>query len=154
MKLYYLERKQKFIQPPETIWKFISNPKNLAIITPPYLKFVILTPDLPEKIYPGQIIEYIVSPYFNIPIRWITEITAVHENRYFIDEQKHGPYTFWHHEHWLFVENNCCVMQDKVLYSLPFSPISNLFHSFSIRKKLDEIFDYRYQKLYEIFPQK
>ena len=80
-------------------WNFFSDPKNLSKITPKEMNFVIHSDISNNKTYPGQIICYTVSPLFNIPLNWVTEITHVKEKEYFIDQQRSGPYSFWHHQH-------------------------------------------------------
>ena len=85
----------------EQVWDFMSSPRNLKKITPPYMGFDITNEPLPEKMYAGMIITYKVSPMFNIPMTWVTEITHVRDREYFVDEQRVGPYTIWHHQHLL-----------------------------------------------------
>ena len=82
----------------EKAWDFFSSPKNLNEITPPEMTFKILY-DIPEKMYEGLMISYKVSPMLNIPLDWVTEITHIKENEFFVDEQRLGPYSIWHHEH-------------------------------------------------------
>jgi ligand-binding SRPBCC domain-containing protein len=135
-----------------TCWEFFSSPVNLKTITPPYMGFEISSS--PEKkMYPGQIITYIVRPMFGIPVQWVTEITHVKEKEYFVDEQRSGPYKFWHHKHFFRPESNGVEMTDLVHYSLPFSILGQAVHPF-VRKKLNGIFDYRAGKIAEFFPYK
>lgn len=84
----------------DTIWDFIRSPKNLTVITPAYLNFRIINETKPlDKMYAAQMIEYNVSPVLEIKLKWVTEITHIHHNHYFVDEQRFGPYEFWHHKH-------------------------------------------------------
>lgn len=83
------------------IWDFISSPKNLKFITPEYMGFDIISDDLPDKMYQGMIIKYQVKPILCIKLNWLTEITHVEELSFFVDEQRAGPYRFWHHQHHL-----------------------------------------------------
>ena len=106
-----------------------------------------------EKMYAGQIIEYQVTIMKGLRTHWVTEITNVSENEYFTDEQRLGPYRFWHHEHFLREIDGGVEMTDIVHYKAPFGFIGNLANSLFIRKKLKTIFDYRYMKLEEIFNQ-
>ena len=76
----------------KTVWEFMSSPKNLAVITPEYMGFKIINNTETGKMYTGQIIEYYVKPVLNIKLHWVTEITHVTENEFFIDEQRFGPY--------------------------------------------------------------
>lgn len=149
---FYQFKREQFIQEPiESIWDFISSPKNLKTITPDYMGFDITTENLPEKMYEGMIISYKVSPLLGIKTTWVTEITHVEENRYFVDEQRIGPYKLWHHQHFLEEKEGGTLMIDIVSYSPPFGFIGSLLNIIAIRKKLTEIFDYRTQVLNELF---
>ena len=102
MKIYTLKTTQKLNIDIKTAWDFFSTPKNLQEITPDDLSFEILS-DLPDKMYPGLIIEYFIKPFPFVKFNWVTEITHVDEPKYFVDEQRFGPYKFWHHKH-IFTE--------------------------------------------------
>ncbi len=132
-------------------WDFLSLPENLAHITPAYLGFNILNKEELRKIYQGQIIHYKVSPLFNIPLDWVTEVTHVDEPNYFVDEQRFGPYKFWHHKHFLKEHELGVIMEDLIHYSLPFGFIGNLMNGMIVKKQLGEIFQYRFKKLEEMF---
>ena len=97
--MHTLKRITKLPLNVEKAWQFFSNPKNLKEITPDYMGFNITSEFLKEEMYPGMIITYKVTPLLKIPMRWMTEITQVKENNYFIDEQRVGPYAIWHHQH-------------------------------------------------------
>ena len=83
----------------EKAWSFFSDPANLQVITPATMGFKVMSKHQGPVMYAGQIIEYKVSPVLNIPLYWMTEITQVKDKEYFIDEQRFGPYSFWHHQH-------------------------------------------------------
>ena len=100
MKIYRLNQKQNLPITMEQAWSFLSDPKNLKTITPDYMGFEILGGD-EKKMYPVQIIKYIVTPILGIPTQWVTEITHVKEGEYFVDEQRFGPYSLWHHKHFI-----------------------------------------------------
>lgn len=102
------------------------------------------------KIYPGQIIEYKVKPLLGISVYWMTEITHVEEGRYFVDEQRFGPYSLWHHQHHFRSIDGGVEMTDIVHYKLPLAFVGQLAHRLLVRKKLDSIFQYRYQKVEEL----
>lgn len=135
----------------ETAWNFISRPENLKRITPGHMGFEIHTPNLPDIMYPGMIIEYTVRPFAGIPMRWVTEITHVRENRYFVDEQRIGPYRMWHHEHSIERIDGGVLMKDIVSYQPPFGPIGQIANSLFIRRQLENIFSYRERALVGIF---
>jgi ligand-binding SRPBCC domain-containing protein len=151
MALYTLVKEQKIPGSLQEAWNFISSPENLKKITPNYMGFDIVTKNLPEKIYPGIIIVYDVKPFRGIKIRWITEITHVKEGEYFVDEQRSGPYKFWHHQHHIKPIEGGVFMTDIVHYQPPFGFIGNLANAVVIRRQLKEIFDFRTKKIEELF---
>lgn len=145
-----LKREQLIKRDIDTVWEFFSNPRNLKIITPPYMGFDIIN-EIPEKMYEGLIIEYRVAPLFNIPLKWVSEITHIREKEYFIDEQKVGPYKLWHHTHIFIQREDGILMKDIVHYEVPLMPFSYIILPV-VMNRLDEIFDYRYEKIKELFP--
>ena len=151
MAFYQLRRSQKVPCDLETIWDFISRPENLEKITPGHMGFVIRTPDLPKIIYPGLIIEYTVSPVAGIPLRWVTEITHVQDKHYFVDEQRIGPYSMWHHEHFLEPIEGGVEMIDIISYSPPLGILGKLANTLIIRRQLEHIFDYRKEAMIRLF---
>jgi ligand-binding SRPBCC domain-containing protein len=151
MKVYRLSKTQKLPITMEEAWAFFSTPKNLQEITPDDLKFKILTNLDGEKMYPGQVINYIVTPIAGIPMRWTTEITHVSEGKYFVDEQRFGPYAFWHHKHFFEAIPGGVLATDVVDYALPFGLLGRIAHSLFVRNKLRAIFDFRYSILEERF---
>lgn len=135
----------------EKAWEFFSNPKNLKEITPDYMGFNITSEFLKEEMYPGMIITYKVTPLLNIPMSWMTEITQVKENKYFIDEQRVGPYTIWHHQHHFKAIKGGVEMTDVITYVVPLGFLGRLVEPLLVRPKLKEIFDYREKKMDELF---
>lgn len=150
MKIYNLQSKQKLPISVNKAWDFLSSPINLKTITPEYMGFNILS-GADRKMYPGQIIQYIVTPLFGIKTKWVTEITHVQKNKYFVDEQRFGPYALWHHKHFIRPIDGGVEMEDIIDYKIPFGLIGQLVHPIIIKPKLKEIFDYRHDKLIEIF---
>lgn len=143
MGFYQFKRSQKIPASIEEVWDFISSPANLKEITPDYMGFEVTSEGLPEKMYPGMIISYIVKPLLGIPTTWVTEITKVTDKAYFIDEQRVGPYKIWHHQHFIEPIDGGVLMRDIVSYQPPFGVLGALMNRLVIHKKLKEIFDYR-----------
>ena len=110
-----------------------------------------ITSKIKNKIYPGMIISYHVAPILNIKLNWVTEITQVCEKKYFIDEQRIGPYSLWHHQHIFEKECNKVKMTDIVTYKPPFGLIGRIANSLFIKKQLESIFEYRRNKMDQIF---
>lgn len=135
----------------EEAWDFFSSPRNLSVITPDYMGFIITSGYKDQKMYDGMVITYIVKPIFNIPLNWVTEITHVKEPAYFVDEQRFGPYNFWHHEHHFHEVDGGVEMKDLLNYKLPFGPIGRILNSLFVRRRVESIFDYRYRKLESLF---
>ena len=133
-----------------TCWDFFSDPKNLSKITPQSMGFIVRT-ELPDKMYEGLMIEYTVRPMLGIPMNWITEIKTVKNHSFFVDEQRKGPYRIWHHEHHFKEVDGGVEMTDIVSYELPFGFLGRLMHPILVKNKLKEIFDYRRQKVDELF---
>lgn len=151
MAFYQFIRTQKIPATTDQVWDFISSPGNLKKITPEYMGFDITSENLPEKMYPGMIISYRVSPFPGIKTTWITEITYVKEKEFFIDEQRVGPYKLWHHQHKIESFENGVLMSDIVSYQPPLGFLGAIANKLFINKKLNEIFDYRTEKLTEFF---
>ena len=149
--IHQLKTEQFFKADIDKVWDFVSSPRNLKKITPPYMGFDITSTDLPDKMYAGMIITYKVSPVLSIPTTWVTEITHVSEKKFFIDEQRVGPYTMWHHQHFFQERNNGVLMNDIITYKAPFGPLGVIANFLFIRKKLESIFNYRYKTLNKIF---
>jgi ligand-binding SRPBCC domain-containing protein len=135
----------------EKAWDFFSNPINLAKITPDNMGFHVISDYHGSTMYAGQIIEYKVKPVLGIPLYWMTEITQVKDKEYFIDEQRFGPYTLWHHQHHFKEIPNGIEMTDIVHYKLPLGFIGKMGNALFVKKQLTEIFDYRFQKVTEMF---
>lgn len=150
--MYQLKAEQFIPASIDEVWEFISSPANLKRITPGYMGFDITSGDLPDKMYPGMIISYRVSPVAGIKTTWVTEITHIEEGRYFIDEQRVGPYVMWHHEHHLEEVDEGVMMRDIVSYRPPMGILGAVANRLFIRKKLEGIFEFRVRAIEEIFP--
>jgi ligand-binding SRPBCC domain-containing protein len=131
-------------------WDFFSDPRNLAVITPPDMGFEI-TSAVPDRAHAGLIIAYRVRPMLRIPVQWVTEITHLDEGKYFVDEQRLGPYQLWHHEH-LFTEvPGGTYMRDIVHYALPFGPLGDVLDHLVVRRRVESIFAFRRRVLDQRF---
>ena len=150
MKIYTLHSKQLLPLTLEEAWDFFSDPKNLNTITPEDMGFKTVS-GADRKMYPGQIIQYIVTPLLGIPMKWVTEITHVIDNQFFVDEQRFGPYSLWHHKHFFKAVPGGVEMEDIVDYKLPMGILGQLMHPLLVRPRLNQIFDYRRKKLIELF---
>jgi ligand-binding SRPBCC domain-containing protein len=148
MKLHRFDALQKLPTTIERAWEFFADARNLARITPPSMGFQV-TSELPEGMHAGMIITYRIRPLLGVPVQWVTEITHVDEPRLFVDEQRFGPYRFWHHQH-LFREIPGGVeARDIVHYALP--PGGGLVRGTLVAPRLREIFAYRGEVLERTF---
>jgi len=148
--MYQLKKVQVIPTDLQTCWDFFSAPANLKKITPPYMGFDMQT-EVPGKMYEGMMIAYRVTPLWGIPVQWITEIKYVHDLEFFVDEQRQGPYRIWHHEHHFREVPGGVEMTDIVSYTLPAGVFGKWAHPFLVRRKLNEIFDYRFQQVEALF---
>lgn len=134
-------------------WDFFSSPKNLNEITPEDMVFEIKS-DVPEKMYPGMFIMYSIRPMFNIPMNWVTEITHVSDRKFFVDEQRVGPYNIWHHEHHFEEKDGGVLMTDILHYDVGKSFLGWIASKLFVDKKVRGIFDYRFKILEQRFGKK
>ena len=143
-KVYSLKTIQNIPVSLDTAWEFFSNPANLKEITPSNLGFKIISKYHGNKMYPGQIIEYTVSPLLGIPMYWMTEITHVKDREYFIDEQRFGPYTMWHHQHHFKEIKGGVEMTDIVHYKVPLNILGDIANVILVKAQLNKIFTHRF----------
>jgi ligand-binding SRPBCC domain-containing protein len=148
-KVHELRTAQRLPVSLEEAWAFFSHPKNLAVVTPDELNLRFTNELYGAEAYAGQIITYTVRPLLGIPVFWLTEITHLEHGRYFVDEQRRGPYAMWHHQHHFRQIPGGVEMTDIVHYQLPFYPFGELALP-SVKKKLKAIFDFRYRKTEEV----
>jgi len=150
MKIYTLHKKQQLPISLDEAWAFLSNPKNLKIITPDYMSFDIVS-TIDRPLYTGQIIQYMVTPLLGIKTKWVSEITHIEDKKYFVDEQMYGPYSLWHHKHFVKEIEGGVELEDIIDYKVPLGFLGQLVHPILVKPKLEEIFSYRQKKLVDLF---
>jgi ligand-binding SRPBCC domain-containing protein len=150
MKIYTLERTQKVPIGIEEAWQFFSDPHNLARITPPSMGFEVTSP-VPSRMYAGMIVTYRVRPLLRVAVDWVTEITHVDEPYFFVDEQRFGPYRFWHHQHRFEEVPGGTATHDVVNYALPLDPAGRAVQRWMVEPRLREIFEFRRVTLERMF---
>jgi ligand-binding SRPBCC domain-containing protein len=150
MPLEKLERLQVIPVTMEDAWAFFGRPDNLANITPQSLGFKVTSPPQ-EQMYAGMIITYTVTPFLGLRFRWVTEITQCREPFFFVDEQRIGPYRFWHHQHHFRQVSGGVEVHDLVHYQLPFGPLGGIASPF-VKRRLAAIFDFRRETIDKLFP--
>lgn len=151
MAVHSLKTVQCIPAPLKTVWNFFSDPSNLQTITPASLKFKVISKHHGDHIYPGQIIEYRVKPVLGIPVYWMTEITHVKEGAFFVDEQRKGPYEFWHHQHHFKEITGGVEMTDIVHYRSPGWILEPMIDRLIVSPKLDNIFLFRLKVVERLF---
>lgn len=151
MAVYSIKTIQQIPIPLEQAWEFFSDPANLQKITPADMGFKIISMHHGERMYAGQIIEYKVKPALGVSLYWMTEITHVQDRRYFVDEQRYGPYSMWHHQHHFRPIAGGVEMTDIVHYKIPFWILGDLANRLFVKKKLQEIFEFRCRQVEDLF---
>ncbi|MDZ4838839.1 MAG: SRPBCC family protein [Bacteroidota bacterium] len=151
MKIYTIHEKLKLPITLDIAWDFFCNPANLKVITPDYMGFDVKIIHEGKKMYSGMIIAYTVKPLLNIPMTWVTEIKNVTDHEFFIDEQRFGPYSFWHHKHFFTSVEGGVLMEDLVHYVVPMGMFGRIAHPFLVKPSLEKIFGYRKTKMQELF---
>ena len=149
-KVHHLISVQKLPVTLEKTWKFFSDAHNLLTITPPFLNLKVTNEVFGDEVYAGQIISYKVKPLAGIAVSWTTEINHIVKEKMFVDQQIKGPYKLWRHQHHFKSIEGGTEMTDIVHYRLPFGIFGELAHPI-VRKKLIEIFTYRFDKINEVF---
>lgn len=150
MKIYTLHKTQKLPISVDEAWEFLSDPKNLKIITPAKMSFDIIS-GADRPIYAGQILQYKVTPMMGIRTKWVSEIKSIVPKKYFVDEQLYGPYSLWHHKHFIREIEGGVEMEDIIDYKIPLGILGQMFHPLLVKPRLEEIFNYRQKKLVELF---
>jgi hypothetical protein len=145
---YILTRRQWVPQPRDVVFDFFSRPANLQSITPLFLDFKIM--EAPAEICAGALIRYTLRLH-GIPVHWKTEITDWNPPYSFVDLQIAGPYTLWRHAHIFVEERGGTAIEDEVEYALPLGLIGKAAHWMLVRRDLKIIFDYRSDKMHELF---
>lgn len=150
MKIYTLHKTQKLPISVDEAWEFLSDPKNLKIITPAKMSFDIIS-GADRPIYAGQILQYKVTPMMGIRTKWVSEIKSIVPKKYFVDEQLYGPYSLWHHKHFIREIEGGAEMEDIIDYKIPLGILGQMIHPLLVKPRLEEIFNYRQKKLVELF---
>lgn len=150
-KVYSLKTVQQLPISLDAAWDFFSSPANLQKITPDAMGFNIISKHHGDTMYAGQIIEYTVKPILGMPLYWMTEITHVEDKKYFVDEQRFGPYSLWHHQHHFKTVPGGVEMTDIVHYKMPFWFFGDIANSLFVKKQLKGIFDYRFTTVEAMF---
>jgi ligand-binding SRPBCC domain-containing protein len=149
-KTYSIKKSQKIPLGINAAWNFFSKPDNLKKIMPDNIRFI-SAPLEGSPIYVGQIIEYKMVTRFLVPIKWVTEIMEVDEKRFFIDEQRKGPFKHWRHQHFFIEIPGGVIMTDIIQYKCPLGWASNLLNTLYFRRRLNQIYDYRAIQLVKLF---
>jgi len=138
-----IEFRQELPGAPEEVFEFFADARNLELITPPWLRFKVLTRGADEsgeiEMRPGTLIDYRLS-WRGIPIRWRTLISTWEPPFRFVDEQIRGPYRVWHHEHTFERKGDVTVMRDRVRF---LAPLARMSHPLVVRRDVERIFAYR-----------
>ena len=142
MKVHVLERRQELEGTPEEVFPFFADAHNLEAITPPLLRFRVLTPR-PIDMHTGTLIEYRLRVH-GFPVRWKTRIEEWSPSSRFVGRQLTGPYRLWHHTHTFEpLPGGRTLMTDTVRYSVGFGPAGEIAWKLFVKADVEKIFDYR-----------
>jgi ligand-binding SRPBCC domain-containing protein len=141
MRVHVLEREQLVPAPLGEVFAFFAQARNLERITPPWLRFTVLTPE-PIELGAGTRIAYRLRLH-GVSLRWLTRIEEWESGRSFVDRQVRGPYRLWEHRHEFSALDGATVVRDRVRYALPLGPLGSLAHAAFVRRDLERIFDFR-----------
>ena len=142
MRIHLLEREQRLPVAPEHLFPFFSDARNLEAITPPLLRFRVLTPP-PIELQAGTFLQYRLRLH-GIPVRWNTLIQSWDPPHRFVDVQVRGPYALWHHTHTFAPDaGGGTVMRDEIRYAIGFGALGELADRLVVRRDLKAIFDFR-----------
>ena len=150
MKIYTLHKTQKLPITLDDAWAFLCNPANLSKLTPSEMKMTIIS-GADRPMYAGQLLQYSVTPVAGIKTKWVSEITQFKTKKYFVDVQLYGPYALWHHKHFIHEIDGGVEMEDIIDYKVPLGILGQLIHPILVKPKLEGIFNYRREKLEELF---
>ena len=150
MKLYSINVKQQLPISQEEAWNFLASADNLSKIMPDDMQFEVQS-KIEHSIYPGQLIEYKVTPIKGFTTKWVTEINHVKKPHYFVDTQLIGPYKIWHHTHYLYPNDEGVLIEDQVRYQMPFGKLGELLHPIVVKPQLNKIFKAREEKMNNLF---
>ena len=145
MNVHVLQREQVLPGSPDEVFPFFADARNLEAITPPLLRFEVVTPE-PIEMGVGALIQYRLRLH-RVPIRWLTRIEAWDPPHRFVDVQVSGPYGLWHHTHTFVPDGETTIMTDVVRYAIGFGPLGALAHRLFVRHDVEAIFDFRRQAL-------
>jgi ligand-binding SRPBCC domain-containing protein len=147
---HLLERQQWIVRPIGAVFAFFSDAANLQAITPPWLDFCILT-QLPVKLEAGALLDYRIR-LLGVRLKWRTVIEDWQPPYRFVDRQVRGPYALWHHTHEFVEQDGGVLMTDRVRYRIGWGPLGSLAGGLFVRRWLDQIFDFRRQRIAALLP--
>jgi ligand-binding SRPBCC domain-containing protein len=132
-------------KPIDEVFEMFENPYNLALITPPWLHFLVTSK---QKVIMalGAVIDYRFR-WLGLPMHWRTRISSYQPPHRFVDEALRSPYVFWRHLHTFEPVDGGTLVRDCVDYQMPFGPLGRLAHDLVVRRNLIAIFTFRQQAL-------
>jgi len=137
--------------PIEEVWDFFSKPSNLKKMTPPAAGFRMLSPCDGETLYPGMLIDHVVSPIPGIPLYWVTEIVQVDPLKSFTDRQLRGPFDIWQHRHEFHLSGQGTLIRDILHYRVGWGVLGTMANTFFVEKQIEGIFSFREEAAKRLF---
>jgi ligand-binding SRPBCC domain-containing protein len=150
MRIHTLHREQRLDGTPDEVFPYFADAFNLEALTPPLLRFRVVTP-APIELHVGALIQYALK-LRGVPVSWLTSIQGWEPPHQFVDTQVKGPYAFWHHTHTFLPDdsdpdNPATLMTDTVRYGIAFGPFGELAHTLFVKRDVEAIFDFRAKEI-------
>ncbi len=134
--------------PRSSVFPFFANPDNLALITPPQMRFK-MRGHRSRQMRPGLLIDHTIY-WLGLPLQWQSRIARYDPPHFFVDQQAQGPYRYWSHTHTFNEDNGGTLIGDHVEYQLPLGPLGEVAQAIMVRRQLEGIFSYRQKRVREI----
>jgi ligand-binding SRPBCC domain-containing protein len=148
LNVHRLQREQFVRRPPAEVFEFFAQARNLERITPPWLRFEVLTPEA-IPMCAGTLIDYRLRLH-GIPMRWTSRIEDWEREHLFVDRQVQGPYRLWHHRHEFVARDGGTIVRDVVHYGIPLGPVGELADALFVAQDLRRVFDFRMQAVAQV----
>ncbi len=144
---HVLESRVWLAKPRDEVFAFFARPANLALLTPSWLGFRLLTPNPSMAAF--AVLDYRIV-WLGLPLRWRTLVREYDPPARFVDVQVAGPYERWEHRHLFLSERDGTWVEDRVTYRLPMGPLGELVHALAVRRQLASIWAYRRRRIGEL----
>ncbi|MBI4638280.1 MAG: SRPBCC family protein [Candidatus Rokubacteria bacterium] len=144
---HILESRVWIAKPRVEVFRFFTDPANLARLAPPSFRVRLLTAR--ADLAAGAVLDYRMR-VFGVPVRWRAFIREYDPPFRFVDVQVRGPYARWEHRHRFLAEGGGTWVEDRVTYRLPVGPLGRAAHTLLVRRWIRELWEYRTARIAEL----